>query len=51
METRTVKLLKALPNMSRQLKPTLVVEPKLREDGKDPDDPTYHSTFSYYILQ
>ena len=35
METRTVKLLKILPNMSRQVKPTLVVEPKLREGGKD----------------
>ena len=35
METRTVKLLKVMPNMSRQVKPTLVVEPKLREGDKD----------------
>ena len=35
METRTVKLLKVMPNMSRQVKSTLVVEPKLREGDKD----------------
>ena len=35
METRTVKLLKVMPNMSRQVKPTLIVEPKLREGDKD----------------
>ena len=38
METRTVKLLKILPNMLWQVKPTLVVEPKLREGGKDLGD-------------
>ena len=39
METQTVKLPKALPNMSWQLMLRLVVMPKLREGRKDLGDP------------
>ena len=60
METRTVKLRKALPNMSRKIMPTVVVATKYSQGEKDLGDPEicpslivsrFINVIMYYVLQ
>ena len=54
METETVKLLKALPNMLRKVMPTVVVATKYSQGKKDLRDPytmaPYGFEFGFYYF-
>ena len=56
METETVKLLKALPNMLRNVMPTVVVATKYSQGKKDLGDPytmvpyRFEFEFCYFIF-
>ena len=47
METETVKLLKALPNMLRKVMPTVVVAAKYSQGKKDLGDPYTMAPFGF----
>ena len=47
METETVKLLKALPNMLRKVMPTVVVATKYSQGKKDLGDPYPMAPFGF----
>ena len=47
METETVKLLKALPNMLRKVMPTVVVATKYSQGKKDLEDPYTMAPFGF----
>ena len=49
METDTVKLLKALPNMLRKVMPTVVVATKYSQGKKDLGDPYTMAPFGFEL--